>query len=160
MDLIFICIIAAIWAFLPTDWLAGLASYISREIQQVTVNLPYSRQLETEADYIGLLMAGKACFDVRESSAFWQRMSFLKQIHHPVIGNEPPEFLSTHPSHESRHEYVDSIMPEAISVRNMCNCPLLPKQDPREFFEKTKEILRREAEKKIGVLSITPPAKI
>ena len=57
--------------------------------------LPFSRQHELEADYIGLLLTAEAGYDPRESVRMWQRM---KQT-----GGEPSsEYLSTHPSYDTR----------------------------------------------------------
>ena len=62
---------------------------------EVGVLLPFSRTQETEADLLGLdLMAG-AGFDPRESTKFWQNMA-------AAGGGGTPEFLSTHPSDQTR----------------------------------------------------------
>ena len=37
-----------------------------------------------------------------------------------------PEFLSTHPGCESRAADLEKLMPEALDLRNSCNCPTLP----------------------------------
>jgi predicted Zn-dependent protease len=63
---------------------------------QVGVLLPYSRQQESAADRIGLELMAKAGYPPTEAVAFWQRM----EAH--AGGAAPPEFLSTHPSHETR----------------------------------------------------------
>lgn len=63
-------------------------------LQDLLFNLPMGRKMESEADYIGLMMMAEACFDPREAVAFWQRMSQLQT----QGGFEVPEILSTHPS--------------------------------------------------------------
>ena len=55
---------------------------------------PFSRKMESEADYIGLLIMSKACFDPRKSVGVWERM---KETEEAKGGNV--EFMSTHPSH-------------------------------------------------------------
>lgn len=60
------------------------------------VLLPYSRQHELEADRIGVDYMARAGYDPRESLRFWQNMSSTRE------GTPPPEFMSTHPSDETR----------------------------------------------------------
>ena len=70
--------------------------------------LPYSRKHESEADYIGLLLAADAGYDPHEAVRVWERMQELAK-------NQPPEFLSTHPGHGTRIKQLESWMPEALS---------------------------------------------
>ncbi|GIX47650.1 MAG: lipoprotein [Candidatus Tectimicrobiota bacterium] len=72
------------------------------------VELPFSRQQESEADHIGLILMAKAGYDPREALAFWQRMAAAKK------GKEPPEFLSTHPSGATRLRQLQQWLPEAL----------------------------------------------
>jgi predicted Zn-dependent protease len=74
---------------------------------QYGVLLPFSRQHETEADEIGLIYMARAGYDPRESIAFWERMS-------QTGGSQPPEFMSTHPSHGTRIQRLQQEMPKAI----------------------------------------------
>jgi len=76
---------------------------------QVAVLLPYSRQHESEADHIGLILMAKAGYDPRAAVSFWRRMSAQSE-------GEPPEFLSTHPSHSTRIEDINALMPEAVAI--------------------------------------------
>jgi predicted Zn-dependent protease len=69
--------------------------------------LPFSRDHETEADAMGLLSMARAGYDPREATAFWQRME-------KAGGGELPEFMSTHPSHQSRIERLQGLMPKAL----------------------------------------------
>jgi len=77
---------------------------------QVGVLLPFSRQHESEADYIGILLAADAGYDPRESVHLWERMEQHSG------GGAPAEFLSTHPGHETRIEQLKQWMPEAMAI--------------------------------------------
>jgi predicted Zn-dependent protease len=76
---------------------------------QVGVLLPFSRAHESEADYIGLLLAAQAGYDPREAPRLWERMEQLSG------GKAPSEFLSTHPSHGTRIQQLQKWMPEALA---------------------------------------------
>ena len=73
--------------------------------------LPWSRQQETEADQYGLIFAAMAGYNPQEAIPFWQRMS-------DAGGAKPPEFLSTHPSDETRIRKLKQFMPEAMKYYN------------------------------------------
>jgi metalloendopeptidase OMA1, mitochondrial len=77
---------------------------------QVGVLLPFSRKHESEADYIGILLAADAGYDPRESIHLWERMEQMSG------GKGPAEFLSTHPGHETRIEQLKKWMPEAMAI--------------------------------------------
>ena len=77
---------------------------------QVGVLLPFSRKHESEADYIGILLAADAGYDPRESVHLWERMEQMSS------GGGPSEFLSTHPGHETRIEQLKKWMPEAMAI--------------------------------------------
>ncbi|KAG8437087.1 hypothetical protein GDO86_007968 [Hymenochirus boettgeri] len=86
------------------------------------------------------LLEHTACVDVRASSVFWKQMEVLGTLSKdtPI-----PEWLSTHPSHENRADHLDRLIPEAIKLRESCNCPALPFPDPREVFNLTaKQLLQ------------------
>ncbi|MCC7487588.1 MAG: M48 family metallopeptidase [Burkholderiales bacterium] len=83
---------------------ASLANIVA----DVTVGLPYSREFEHEADRIGVELAARAGYDPRAAVSLWQKMS-------QASGGGPPQFLSTHPSPESRIKdlqvYAAKVMP-------------------------------------------------
>jgi len=78
---------------------------------QVGAMLPWSRQQETEADQYGLIFAAMAGYNPQEAIPFWERMS-------SAGGASPPEFLSTHPSDETRIRKLKQFMPEAMKYYN------------------------------------------
>lgn len=79
---------------------------------QFGVLLPFSREHESEADYMGILYAAKACFDPAEAPRIWERMSEMGG------GRTTSEFMSTHPSHGTRIRQLQEWMPEAQEIRN------------------------------------------
>jgi predicted Zn-dependent protease len=74
--------------------------------------LPNSRQQEMEADQIGVLLAAEACFDPRAAPRVFQAMKDGVD----ADGHGPPEFLSTHPSHDRRITKFNDYMPDALTV--------------------------------------------
>ena len=78
------------------------------DIFQLGIMNPFGRKQETEADYLGLIFSSLAGYDIRESVKLWQRMSEKNK------GNEPPVFLSTHPSSKKRIENLNKWISEVI----------------------------------------------
>lgn len=78
---------------------------------QVGIMLPYSRSHESQADRVGLLIAARSGYDPRASLSFWKKMAQAKT-------KSIPEFLSTHPSSDTRIRELQEFMPEALSIYN------------------------------------------
>ncbi len=74
---------------------------------QVGVILPFDRQQESEADHIGLILMAKAGYDPQAALGLWDRMEAASK------GQQPAEFLSTHPSYGTRREQIRAWLPEA-----------------------------------------------
>lgn len=72
------------------------------------VILPYSRTHESEADRLGLIFMSMAGYDPNAAVDFWTRMAAQKG------GAAPPEFLSTHPSDQTRIADIKKHLPEAL----------------------------------------------
>lgn len=70
--------------------------------------LKFSRTHESEADHMGLVFMAMAGYDPKQAPEFWKRMSAGSN------GQKPPEFLSTHPSDETRIAQLQNWMPEAL----------------------------------------------
>jgi predicted Zn-dependent protease len=90
---------------------------------QYGVILPFSRSHESEADLIGLDLMAKAGFDPKESVTLWQNMA--------QSGLSPPEFMSTHPSSDTRIEQLRERIPQvqpayqqAVKNGQRANCKL------------------------------------
>ena len=78
---------------------------------QLGLLLPFNRGQENEADEVGLLYMARAGFDPRESIKLWQNMQDSKD-------NEPPEFMSTHPSSDTRIDRLVDLLPAALLEYN------------------------------------------
>lgn len=77
---------------------------------KVGVELPYSREQESEADHIGLVYMARAGYDPKEAIAFWQRFSqFISQ----QGGSTTPTFLRDHPVDSVRIKQLQGWLPEA-----------------------------------------------
>lgn len=74
---------------------------------QLGVMLPFSRSHETEADKIGLQIMAIAGYNPDEAAKLWQRMKAESG------GQAPPEFLSTHPSNDTRISNLTAWAPAA-----------------------------------------------
>lgn len=74
---------------------------------QLGVMLPFSRSHETEADKIGLQIMAIAGYNPDEAAELWKRMKANSG------GQAPPEFMSTHPSNDTRINNLTAWAPEA-----------------------------------------------
>ena len=74
----------------------------------VGVLLPWSRMQESEADNLGLMIAADAGYDPRSAITLWRRMS--------EKSGAPSEFLSTHPSDDTRIARLNKLMPKAMRL--------------------------------------------
>lgn len=58
------------------------------------------------------------------------------------------EFLSTHPSHETRAQDLLKLLPNALQIRENCKCYHLPKEIKRiEHKIETKKLIKKVSEK-------------
>lgn len=76
---------------------------------QLGILLPYSRSHESEADYFGLLYLTHAGYDPEQAVRFWELMMAKS-------GPQPPEWLSTHPSSQTRIRQMRQQIP-AVRAR-------------------------------------------
>ncbi|EIW68973.1 hypothetical protein TREMEDRAFT_39304 [Tremella mesenterica DSM 1558] len=95
----------------------GLDVGLSRLLLTLLLQLPNSRKSESEADYIGLRLMAKACFDPSESTEMWQRMSLAEKGTKVDV-----DFLSTHPANAKRIKQLREWLPEAQQIRAASTC--------------------------------------
>jgi predicted Zn-dependent protease len=78
------------------------------EALAVAFFLPWGRKQELEADHIGLIYMARAGYDPRTAKDFWSRMAELS-------GDDgTPQWLSTHPSDETRIAQIEKLLPTAL----------------------------------------------
>lgn len=118
LDMILLIPSVLFWSVFSDVW-ALFSEWLTNALTKLLFHLPFSRQIEKEADIVGLKLAAKACYDVREAPVFWAKMKLVNES--PV----PVEWLSTHPSHERRQFELRELVPIALKVRDASNCPLL-----------------------------------
>ncbi len=73
--------------------------------------LPFSRLQETEADRLGMVYMARAGYDPRAARELWVRMAEVSA----KMGRSTPEWMSTHPSNQSRIRDIDAMLPEAMA---------------------------------------------
>ena len=92
----------------------------------LTLNLPYSRAQEAEADRVGVELAARAGYDPHAAIALWEKMQKLG-------GSRPPKFLSTHPAPEDRVRdlgiYAEKLVPLYQAARKTSGQILLEEGD-------------------------------
>ena len=102
-----------------TQVLLALARSDPATVQQATAYLgagaavglllPWSRAQESEADHLGLIFMAKAGYDPHAALDLWNRMAEAAKGR-----DRPPEYLSTHPSEETRIKQIEAWIPEAL----------------------------------------------
>ena len=91
--------------------------------------LKFSRKHESEADKIGLIFMAIAGYDPSAAPKFWERMSSNSD------GEQPPEWQSTHPSHETRVSDLNAQLPEAMEYYNKYKRPATKTKSSSSSFE-------------------------
>ncbi|HQR51343.1 MAG TPA: M48 family metallopeptidase [Methylophilaceae bacterium] len=82
---------------------------IGSTVTALALTLPNSREAEREADRMGLELSARAGYDPNAAITLWQKMGAQG-------GSKPPEWLSTHPSEESRMKELQSLIPTVMPL--------------------------------------------
>ncbi|MFT3849630.1 MAG: M48 family metallopeptidase [Propionivibrio sp.] len=97
---------SAVGAYYGID--ANVGQTVLGTVGELAFMRPNSRGMEQEADRIGVELAARAGYDPRAAITLWEKMG-------RVSGGQPPQWLSTHPSNESRiadlKVYADRVRP-------------------------------------------------
>ena len=99
-----------------TGYTMGLGRVLGDIAMDLGLARPASRKQESEADYIGLMMMAKSCYDPREAVGVWERM---EKAH---SDQDVPEWLSTHPSNSNRITTMEKWLPKAREARDESGC--------------------------------------
>lgn len=73
------------------------------------LTLQFSRSDESEADLVGMELAARAGFDPRAGVSLWQKMAAASR-------GAPPQWLSTHPSGNSRITDIEANLPKVLPL--------------------------------------------
>jgi len=84
------------------------------------LTLSFSRDDESQADRLGMIMAAKAGYNPRAGVTLWKKMMAANK-------GAPPQFLSTHPSSEARIHDIEALLPRVEPIYNAAEKP------PRRF---------------------------
>ena len=85
------------------------AANIANMVGQVTFQLPFSRDQESEADTIGLELMARAGYDPRAAVTLWKKMGAMET-------SGTPKFLSTHPAPKDRIQDIEKILPRVLPL--------------------------------------------
>src|SRR5262245_13727942 len=82
---------------------------IANMVGEVTFQLPFSREQESEADQIGLELMARAGYDPRAALSLWQKMARAES-------SGTPKFLSTHPAPKDRVKEIEKNLPRVLPL--------------------------------------------
>lgn len=112
VDFFQLFLIATLWIVIPSDLASFFLHKWSCSLADVLFHLPYSRQLEEEADTVGLMLLSSACFQPSKSVNVWEHFPSSPSI----------EYLSTHPLHEKRLVTLRGYLPAANKIWETSQC--------------------------------------
>jgi len=85
------------------------AANIANMVADVTFQLPFSREQESEADQIGLELMARAGYDPHAALTLWNKMAAAET-------SSQPKFLSTHPAPKERIHDIEKNLPRVLPL--------------------------------------------
>ena len=102
----------AVGAYYGID--ADVGQSVLGAVGELAFMRPNSRGMEQEADRMGVELAARAGYDPHAAITLWAKMG-------RASGGQPPQWLSTHPSHQSRiadlKVYAERVQPLYVAAR-------------------------------------------
>ena len=86
----------------------NLTDFVARQGANL-LSLKFSRDDETEADLVGMELAARAGYNPEAGVSLWQKMSEANK-------GAPPQWLSTHPSGNSRIQEIQANLPKVMPL--------------------------------------------
>jgi Zn-dependent protease with chaperone function len=101
--------------------LGSLSTELLAQAANLALTLPYARKQESDSDLVGMELAARAGYDPRAAAAVWRKMAELASGKSggqggAQGGGQPPQFLSTHPSHETRIKEIEANLPRVMPL--------------------------------------------
>ena len=90
--------------------LSNVSASLLSQAADLALTLPHSRSQESDADLAGLELAARAGYDPRAALSVWRKMEKVS------AGGQPPQFLSTHPSHGTRIRDIQAALPKVLPL--------------------------------------------
>ena len=90
--------------------LSNVSASLLSHAADLALTLPHSRSQESDADLAGMELAARAGYDPRAALRVWRKMEKAS------AGGQPPQFLSTHPSHGTRIRDIEAALPKILPV--------------------------------------------
>lgn len=125
LQMVLLVPMSLLWVLIPHDGIGFITTWFFNSVADIMLELPFSRFMEIEADDVGLVLAAKACLDVRKAPEFWSKMSLNRD---DALQSEDFEFFSTHPADKTRQENLENKIENAIKIRNDCGCEKLSRK--------------------------------
>lgn len=88
---------------------ASTTVQVGSVVSALALTLPNSREAEREADRMGLELTARAGYDPNAAISLWEKMG-------AQAGSKPPEWLSTHPSEQSRTQDLKRMIPTVMPL--------------------------------------------